>query len=134
MAGKKCVPRSLTGLTRYALAALPGISPPPPSQVAPPLLDQITYMSYSHDVSDWTVPAVDSAEQVAGFELRLIVKPRYGLPAESRVKATKGVDESCPKPASNACCGVHVAPLSSEYEIQRVWNDWSMLTLQPVAF
>ena len=26
-------------------------------------------------------------------------------------------------PASIACCGVHVAPPSSEYEIQTVWND-----------
>src|SRR3989442_15062184 len=52
MAGKKCVPRSLTGLTRYALAALPGTRPPPPSQVAPPSLDQTTYVSYSHEVSD----------------------------------------------------------------------------------
>src|SRR2546421_149681 len=48
IAGKKCVPRSLTGLTRNALAALPGTRPPPPSQVAPPSLDHTTYMSYSH--------------------------------------------------------------------------------------
>src|SRR5204862_5117206 len=114
MAGKKCVPRSLTGLTRYAVAALPGISPPPPSHVAPPLLDHTTYMSYSHDRSDWTVPAVDSAEHVAGLELRLFANPKYGLPARSIVNPASGVDASWPKPASNACWGVHVTPLSSE--------------------
>src|SRR5689334_19754570 len=91
-------------------------------------------MSYSHDVSDWTVPAVDSAEHVAGFELRLIANPKQGLPALSSVNATNGVEESWPKPASKACCGVQLLPLSSEYEIQSVWNDCSMLTLHPVAF
>src|SRR5439155_26638933 len=119
MAGKKCVPRSLTGLTRNALAALPGTRPPPPSQVAPPSLDHTTYMSYSHEVSDCTVPAVDSVEHVSGFELRLIVKPRYGFPALSRVTPTKGVEESWPKCASNACCRVQVSPLSLEYEFKR---------------
>jgi hypothetical protein len=49
MAGKKWVPVSFGGLTRYGLAALPGMKPPPPSQVAPPLLDQTTYMSYSQE-------------------------------------------------------------------------------------
>src|ERR1051326_4799441 len=50
------------------------------------------------------------------------------------VKPTNGVEASCPIPASNACCGVHVTPLSSEYEIHSVWNAWSMETLQPLAF
>ena len=76
IAGKKCVPVSDAGLTRYALAALPEIRPPPPSQVAPLLFDHTTYMSYSHEGSDWTVPAVDSAEQVAGFEEELTVNPK----------------------------------------------------------
>ena len=80
MAGKKCVPVSLAGLTRYAAAALPGTRPPPPSHVAPPLFDHTTYMSYSHDGSDCTVPAVDSAEHVAGLELALTARPKYGLP------------------------------------------------------
>src|SRR5438034_11120646 len=111
MAGNKCVPVSEDGLTRYALAALPEMSPPPPSQVAPPSLDHTTYMSYSHEGSDCTVPAVDSAEHFTGSELRLIVNPRYGFPARSRVKPTNGVEESWPKPASNACCGVQVSPL-----------------------
>src|SRR5207244_8389335 len=58
----------------------------------------------------------------------------YGLPRSSSVKATNGVEVSCPKPASHACCGVQCAPRSSEYEIQTVWNDCSIETLQPVAF
>src|SRR5438034_2768725 len=119
---------------RYALAALPGMSPPPPSHVAPPLLDHTTYMSYSHEESDWTVPAVDSAAHVTGFELALTVKPKYGFPCRSSVKATNGVDVSCPMPASKACCGVQVRPPSSEYEIQTVWNASAIVTLQPVAF
>ena len=80
MAGKKCVPVSAIGFTRYADAALPGMRPPPPSQVAPPSFDQTTYMSYSHEGSDWTVPAVDSAEQVIGFEDAFTVRPKYGFP------------------------------------------------------
>src|SRR6266550_3914966 len=94
--------------------ALPGISPPPPSQVVPPFLDQITYMSYSQDVSLCTVPAADSAEQVAGFEFKLFANPKYGLPWLSVVKPTNGVDASWPMPASKACCAVQVSPLSSE--------------------
>src|SRR5438309_7903141 len=134
MAGKKCVPLSPAGFTRYGRAALPGINPPPPSHVEPPSRDQTTYMSYSQDVSDCTVPAVDSAEQVAGLALRLIVKPKYGLPWLSVVNTTKGVDASWPTPPSKACWGVHVTPLSSEYDTHSVWKDCSMLTLQPVAF
>ena len=78
------------------------------------MLDQTTYMSYSHEVSDCTVPAVDSAEHAAGLELRLMANPKYGLPAVSSVNETNGVDESWPNPASKACCGVQVRPLSSE--------------------
>ena len=37
-------------------------------------------------------------------------------------------------PASNACCAAHVTPLSSEYERNRLWNDCSIVTLQPVGF
>src|SRR5437868_14834584 len=37
-------------------------------------------------------------------------------------------------PASNACCAAHVTPLSSEYERNRLWNDCSIVTLQPDAF
>src|SRR5438067_316950 len=114
MAGKKWVPVSAVGFTRYAVPALPGMRPPPPSHVAPPSLDQTTYWSYSHDGSDWTVPAVDSAEHVAGFAFRVVSKAKYGLPRRSVVNAANGVDVSWPTPASKACCGVHVAPPSSE--------------------
>src|SRR5438445_8889726 len=91
-------------------------------------------MSYSQDVSLCTVPAADSAEQVAGFELRLVANPKYGLPWLSVVKPTKGVEASCPIPASNACWGSQLLPPSSEYEIQTVWNDCSIETLHPAAF
>src|SRR5438094_3580283 len=91
-------------------------------------------MSYSHELSDWTVPAVDSAEQVTGFELRFTPNPKYGLPCRSSVNATNGVDVSWPIPASNACCGVQVWPPSSEYETQIVWNACAIVTLQPLAF
>src|SRR2546430_11315584 len=37
-------------------------------------------------------------------------------------------------PASKACCAAHVTPLSSEYERNRLWNDCSIVTLQPVGF
>ena len=94
IAGNQWVPVSLGELTRYALAALPGIRPPPPSQCEPPSLDHTTYMSDSQEVSDCTVPAVDSAEHVAGFELRLAAKPKYGFPWSSVVKLAKGVDAS----------------------------------------
>src|SRR5439155_559241 len=53
--------------------------------VAPPLFDHTTYMSYSQDGSDCTVPAVDSAEHVAGLELALTARPKYGLPCVSVV-------------------------------------------------
>src|SRR5438132_5357897 len=76
IAGNQWVPVSLGELTRYALAALPGIRPPPPSQCEPPSLDHTTYMSDSQEASDCTVPTVDSAEHVAGFELRLAAKPK----------------------------------------------------------
>src|SRR5437867_2299813 len=48
IAGKKCVPVSAGGLTRYACAALPGTSPPPPSHVEPPALDHQRCWPYSH--------------------------------------------------------------------------------------
>src|SRR3979411_1467180 len=76
IAGKKCVPVSPAGFTRYGVRALPGISPPPPSQVLPPLFDQTTYMSYSHEKSFCTVPAADSTEHVAGLALRLMANPK----------------------------------------------------------
>src|SRR5207249_12255776 len=101
MAGKKCVPVSLAGLTRYASAALPGTRPPPPSHVAPPLFDHTTYMSYSQDGSDCTVPAVDSAEHVAGLQLALTARPTDALPCVSVVYATNGVEVSWPIPASH---------------------------------
>ena len=63
IAGNQWVPVSWVEFTRYAAAALPGMAPPPPSQVAPASFDQITYMLYSQDGSLWTVPAVDSAPQ-----------------------------------------------------------------------
>src|SRR4051794_15692079 len=94
----------------------------------------MTYMSYSHELSVWTVPAADSAEHVAGFELRFTSSPKYGLPWRSSVNATNGVEVSWPTPASNACWGVQVVPPSSEYDTQTVWKDWAIVTLQPVAF
>src|SRR5437867_11896014 len=124
MAGNQWVPRSATELTRYALAALPGMTPPPPSQVVPPFFDQITYMSYSQDVSLCTVPAAESAEQVAGFECKLFAIPKYGLPWLSSVKPTNGVDASWPMPASKACCAVWVRPPSSYEDTPRVGKDW----------
>src|SRR5438445_10728445 len=90
-------------------------------------------MSYSQELSDWTVPAVDSAEQVAGFALRLTYRPKYGFPCRSSVKATKGVDVSCPTPASKAGWGGQLCPPSSGYVTQTVRNAWTMVTLQPVA-
>jgi hypothetical protein len=60
---------AVDGSTSYAVAALPGIVPPPPSQVLPPSLDHATHMWWAHVGSDWTVPAVDSAEHVAGLSL-----------------------------------------------------------------
>ena len=54
------------------------MSPPPPSQVAPVSADQTTYMLYSHEVSDCSVPAVDSAPHVAGFAFKLLANPKSG--------------------------------------------------------
>src|SRR5438445_13149624 len=90
-------------------------------------------MSYSQELSDWTVPAVDSAEQVAGFALRLTSRPKYGFPCRSSVKATKGVDVSCPTPASKACWGAQVCPPSSGSDTRTEWNDWAIGTVHPGA-
>src|SRR5437899_2279270 len=51
---------------------------------------------------------------------RLMANAKYGLPSLSSVNATNGVEASWPNPASKACCGVHVLPLSSEYDTHSV--------------
>jgi hypothetical protein len=52
-------------------------------------------MWYAQLGSDWTVPAVDSAPQTAGSAFGAwVVKPIYGFPRLSRVKAANGVEVS----------------------------------------
>ena len=90
-------------------------------------------MRYAHVGSDWTVPAVDSAAQTAGLSLGAgVSNPMYGFPWVSSVNAANGVDASWPTPASYASCGVQVAPLSSDQATNRLWNDWTIVTLHPV--
>src|SRR5258708_3402304 len=110
------------------------MSPPPPSQVLPWFLDQTTHMWYGHVGSLCTEPAVDSAAHFPGLSLGPgVANARYGLPLLSSVKPVNGVEASWPMPASYASAIVHDFPMSSDHATNRLWKDWTMVTLQPVA-
>ena len=49
------------------------------------------------------------------------------------VNPANGDEVSCPTPASYASCGVQVRPPSSDQATNRLWKDWSIVTLQPVT-
>src|SRR5205823_2688148 len=113
--GKRSVCGTLPESTSYAVAALPGMIPPPPSHVVPPSADQATHIWFAQLGSDCTVPAADSAAHVAGLLPGAgVVNATYGLPSRSSVNPANGEEVSCPMPASYASCGVQLLPPSSD--------------------